>query len=515
MPTRVGKYKILRQIAQGGMAEIYLATAVGIEGFEKLCVLKRILPMLATNHEFVEMFLDEARIAGSLLHSNIAQVFDIGSDAGNYYFVMEFLRGEDVRHILMRSVELHEPIAYEHIVSIITGVCSGLHYAHEMRGRDGKQLSIVHRDISPQNVFVTHDGNVKLCDFGIAKSATQLTETRVGTLKGKIRYMAPEQCQAEPLDRRSDIFALSIVLWELITQRRLYRGKSDFEIFKAIVEEDAPPPSTYRADVPAGLEAVVMKGLRRNRDERYDTAQELQVALEDWARSERVPASPVRLAAYMKELFGTPPQPENILEQVSEDDPLAKRIRSLNSADDSGGSQASMPRLRASQSSPNGIGEEATLAGTKRTQSDSDPADDEETSFSKRLTGRSTSLDPGTSNSELMLSPRRAWWPYGVGGATVLGIAFLLSRGTTPAVAADPVAAVAPAPKVAEPPRAEPKPLVPPVPAEKPVEPPPLPAKMSLQPTATPSVLSYHPKKHARKPQMNKKGQPLDDLLPP
>jgi serine/threonine protein kinase len=182
IPKRIGKYRILRQIAQGGMAEIYLASATGIEGFEKLCVLKRILPLLATNAEFVQMFLDEARIAASLLHSNIAQVFDIGSDNGSYYFVMEFLRGEDVRHILQSSLAKQTFVPYEHVVSIIAGVCSGLHYAHEMRGKDGKPLSLVHRDISPQNIFVTHDGNVKLCDFGIAKSAAQLTETRVGTL---------------------------------------------------------------------------------------------------------------------------------------------------------------------------------------------------------------------------------------------------------------------------------------------------------------------------------------------
>src|SRR5688572_6108227 len=233
-PECIGKYQILRQIAQGGMAEIFLASASGIEGFEKLCVLKRILPLLATNREFVQMFLDEARIAASLLHSNIAQVFDIGEDRGNYYFVMEFLRGGDVREMLQGSVDRNAFIPYEHITTIITGVCAGLHHAHEMRGKDGRALHLVHRDISPQNIFVTYEGGVKLCDFGIAKSAAQLTETRVGTLKGKIRYMSPEQCRSEPLDRRSDVFALSIVLWEMVTLRRLFTGKSDFEIFKAI-----------------------------------------------------------------------------------------------------------------------------------------------------------------------------------------------------------------------------------------------------------------------------------------
>ena len=328
-PWRIGKYRIVRQIAQGGMAEIYLATSTGIEGFEKLCVLKRILPLLAGNQEFVQMFLDEARIAASLLHSNIAQVFDIGEDKGSYYFVMEFLRGEDVRHILQSSVKQKQFVPYEHVVTIINGTCAGLHYAHEVRGKDGKPLQVVHRDISPQNIFVTHDGSVKLCDFGIAKSATQLTETRVGTLKGKIRYMSPEQCQSEPLDRRSDVFALSIVLWELVCLRRLFSGKSDFDIFKAIVEEPIPKACGFRPDVPEGLENIIMKGLARNREERFQSAQDMQIALEDWSRAERVRTSPVRLAQFMAELFPAIAS-DSHLTKITETDPLVGRIKELN-----------------------------------------------------------------------------------------------------------------------------------------------------------------------------------------
>ena len=328
-PTRIGKYRIVRQIAQGGMAEIYLATSTGIEGFEKLCVLKRILPLLAGNQEFVQMFLDEARIAASLLHSNIAQVFDIGEDKGSYYFVMEFLRGEDVRHILQSSVKMKTFVPFEHVVTIITGTCAGLHYAHELKGKDGKPLSIVHRDISPQNVFVTHDGSVKLCDFGIAKSAAQLTETRVGTLKGKIRYMSPEQCQSEPLDRRSDVFALSIVLWELVTLRRLFSGKSDFDVFKAIVESPIPRPSAFRPDIHEGLESIIMKGLARDREERFQSAQDMQIAIEDWSRAERVRTSPVRLAQFMAQLFPAIVS-DNYLNKITETDPLGERIKSLN-----------------------------------------------------------------------------------------------------------------------------------------------------------------------------------------
>jgi serine/threonine protein kinase len=244
-PKRLGKYEILRHIATGGMAEIFLARATGIEGFEKLVVIKRILPHLAVEPEITKMFLDEARIAATLHHSNIVQVFDIGAVDGQYFLAMEFLEGEDVSRIRRATRVARVALPLDHALNIVINACAGLHYAHERPGLDGKPLNIVHRDVSPQNVLVTYEGEVKLVDFGIAKASTRASAaTRVGTLKGKIRYMSPEQARSEPLDRRSDVFSTAIVLWELTTGRRLFHGRAEFDVLKAIIETDAPLPSS-------------------------------------------------------------------------------------------------------------------------------------------------------------------------------------------------------------------------------------------------------------------------------
>ena len=299
---RFGKYEILRRIAVGGMAEIYLARAVGLEGFEKLVVLKRILPQYANNDEFVQMFLDEARVAATLHHSNVVQVYDIGAVDGQYFLSMEFLHGQDGRQLMKACATRHTPLRLDSALTVAIGVAAGLHYAHE-RVVDGRPLDLVHRDVSPQNVFVTYDGGVKLLDFGIARASSRLTETRGGTLKGKIAYMSPEQCGGFPLDRRSDIFAAAIILWEMTTGRRLFTGSSDFEILRKIKEEDAPLPSTVVPDYPRALEAIVMKGLARDREQRYATAEEMQVDLEGFARERRLAVSAVTLGRFVRELF--------------------------------------------------------------------------------------------------------------------------------------------------------------------------------------------------------------------
>ncbi len=299
-----GKYEILGHIARGGMAELQLARATGIEGFEKLLVIKRILPHLAANREFVTMFLDEARIAATLHHPNIVQVYDIGSLDGDYFFTMEYLHGEDVRHIFKAARAADREIPLEHALSIILGVCAALHHAHGAVGVDGAHGGIIHRDVSPQNVFVTFEGGVKLVDFGIAKAARRLTETREGTLKGKVQYMSPEQCLQAPLDPRSDVFAVAIMLWELSVGRQLFDQGSEFEILKAIVERDAPAPRQIKANYPEALAGIVMKGLQRNREARYQSAQAMQADLEEFAREHRLAVSPIGLQRYMKDMFG-------------------------------------------------------------------------------------------------------------------------------------------------------------------------------------------------------------------
>jgi tRNA A-37 threonylcarbamoyl transferase component Bud32 len=302
--SRLGKYEIIKRLATGGMAEIFLARASGLPGFQKMVVIKRILPQLATKTDFVEMFLDEARIAATLQHPNVVQMYDVGVVDGNYFIAMEYLHGEDVRS-LSRSLHRQErTLPLEHALNIIIGVASGLHYAHEKVGFDGKPLEIVHRDVTPQNIIVTYDGAVKLLDFGIAKASNRFGETRFGTLKGKVPYMSPEQCRGEPLDRRSDIFSIGIMLYELTLGKRLYHGKSDFEVLKQIVEGTVTPPRELAADYPPPLEEIVMRLLDKDKEKRYPTARDLQADLEAMVRADRLHVSPIALTRFMEETFG-------------------------------------------------------------------------------------------------------------------------------------------------------------------------------------------------------------------
>ncbi|HEY1585455.1 MAG TPA: protein kinase, partial [Polyangia bacterium] len=273
-------------------------------GFQKMVVIKRILPQLATKTDFVEMFLDEARIAATLQHPNVVQMYDVGVVDGNYFIAMEYLHGEDVRSLMRALHRKDQKLPLEHALNIVIGVSSGLHYAHEKVGFDGKPLEIVHRDVTPQNIIVTYDGAVKLLDFGIAKASNRFGETRFGTLKGKVPYMSPEQCRGEPLDRRSDIFSLGIMLYELTLGKRLYQGKSDFEVLKQIVEGTVTPPHELDKDYPPALEAIVMRALDKEKDKRYQTAREIQADLESMVRADRLHVSPIAMTHFMEETFG-------------------------------------------------------------------------------------------------------------------------------------------------------------------------------------------------------------------
>ncbi len=304
MTNTLGKYHLIKKIAAGGMAEIYLARVSGLAGFEKVVVVKRILPQLSTQDQFIQMFLDEARIAATLQHPNIVQMYDIGAADGNYFIAMEYLHGEDVRSIYRRLRDRKQGgMPLDHALNIVICVASGLHHAHDKASFDGKPLGIVHRDVTPQNVIVTFDGGVKLVDFGIAKASNRLSETRFGTLKGKIPYMSPEQCQGKPLDRRSDIYAVGIMLYELTTSSRLYRGESDYDIMKQIVEHPLVPPSVRRADFPRELERIALRALAKNPDERYQNVEEMQSDLEAFVRHERLIVSSIALSSFMKQLF--------------------------------------------------------------------------------------------------------------------------------------------------------------------------------------------------------------------
>jgi eukaryotic-like serine/threonine-protein kinase len=305
LPKRFGKYTLIRKLATGGMAELFLAIQRSVAGFEKLIVIKRILPSMTQDRSFIDMLLHEARIAATLSHPNIVQIFDVGQVDGAYFIAMEHVHGEDIRSIVrgMKKKGVAE-FPLEHAVSIVQGMCAGLAYAHEKRDLDGTELRIVHRDISPQNVVVTFTGDVKIVDFGIAKSDAKLMEdTKSGKLKGKVPYMSPEQARGESVDWRSDIFATGVMLFELTTGKRLFKGASEYETLKLICERDYPFPSMVKAGYPPELELIVMKALAKDRDARYQSAREMQGALEEFARGARVATSTIALSTFMQGLF--------------------------------------------------------------------------------------------------------------------------------------------------------------------------------------------------------------------
>jgi serine/threonine protein kinase len=303
--THLGRYQVVKRLAAGGMADVLLARSDGIAGFERHVVIKRIHAELLEEPRYVKMFLDEARLAASLHHHNIVQVNDIGEENGEYFFAMEYVHGEDARTLLVEASQRGELIPLEHVVTIIMAAASGLHHAHEQRGMDGAPLHIVHRDVSPANILVGYDGAVKVADFGIALAAHRAEQTQSGVLKGKVAYMSPEQCNCDPVDRRSDVFSLGIVLYELATVHPCFAGDNDFMTMSAIVGGKVEKPSSYRKDLPPQLEAIILKALARKASERYQNADELRRALEEFAASIQLRTSTSALADYMKKQFGT------------------------------------------------------------------------------------------------------------------------------------------------------------------------------------------------------------------
>ncbi|MFT3693679.1 MAG: protein kinase [Kofleriaceae bacterium] len=307
--SAANSYEILAKLATGGMAEIFLARGASTAGVERYVVLKRILRNKANDQAFVRMFLDEARLAAQLQHPNIAQVYDIGKLGDSYFFTMEYVHGETVRTLLQRSHALRSPIPIGSVLVVAAGAAAGLHHAHERNGLDGKPLGIVHRDVSPSNLMASYEGGVKVVDFGVAKAAHRDQETKSGTVKGKISYLSPEQCRGNPIDRRSDLFSLGIVMWEMLTTERLYKRNSDFEAMAAIVSEPVPPPSTRRPDIPRELDALVLQLLAKDPNDRYQTADQLHEALESIAVRLGSALSSAALARYLRDVFGQRPEP--------------------------------------------------------------------------------------------------------------------------------------------------------------------------------------------------------------
>jgi serine/threonine protein kinase len=306
VPTSVyGQYILVERIASGGMAEVFRAKRQGVEGFEKTVAIKRILPHLSTHKDFVEMFIYEAKLAAGLSHPNVVNIFELGKIEDTYFIAMEYVDGRDLRSVLAQARDKHLGLSIDLSALIVSKVAAALGHAHRQKDAEGRDLELVHRDISPQNVLISYDGEVKLVDFGIAKAAVKAPHTDSGSLRGKLLYMSPEQAWGRTIDHRSDIFSLGVVSYELLTGQSPFSGSSDMGILEQVRTAAVPPPSKLNPMLPGQLENLVMKALRKSPEARYQDADEMLQDLESYLRS-RPPVGAAELSKVMKALFDLP-----------------------------------------------------------------------------------------------------------------------------------------------------------------------------------------------------------------
>jgi eukaryotic-like serine/threonine-protein kinase len=302
-PTKFGKYLLLERIAVGGMAEVFVAKAFGVEGFERLLAIKRMLPMLGEDPQFIAMFVDEARLAVQLAHPNIVQVLELGKHEHHLYIAMEYIAGRDLRQIVERLRKRGHPMPVAQACLIVAGVCEALEYAHRKTDALGRPLGIVHRDVSPQNVLVSYEGQVKLIDFGIAKAESRAQRTQTGVLKGKFSYMSPEQVKGHDVDGRTDLFAAGVLLWELICGEKLFAGDSDFAVLEKVRGAAVPSPRSLAPHCPEALERVIFKALASDPSRRHQTASELQDDLMSFTRAGDSVYGSRQLAGWLRNEF--------------------------------------------------------------------------------------------------------------------------------------------------------------------------------------------------------------------
>ncbi|MCP3104060.1 protein kinase [Myxococcus sp. K15C18031901] len=384
-----GRYELLRKIAIGGMGAVYLARQKGPVGFQKLLVVKRLLPHLSEDDEFIEMFLDEGRIAAHLNHPNIAQIYDLGDVDGQYYIAMEYVHGEAVGPLGVRAQQRKVAIPLGLKCRIIADAAAGLDAAHNARSPSGRHLALIHRDVSPQNVLVGYNGGVKLIDFGVAKASGKFSQTVVGTIKGKHAYMSPEQARGEPLDSRSDVFGLGTVFYELLTHQRLFKRETEIATLKAVVGMKLIPPSEVVPDIPKSLDAIVLKALARKRDERFSSAGEVQLALDEFLLQQKLHATPAHLAAFMQDMYSEELEEERLAAEptvIHYDPRIAARQQAAAAAQEQkaaprttpGGSTTAPMSPKAAANAPRpqgtGTGSSPLAAPARRTGTGSSPA---------------------------------------------------------------------------------------------------------------------------------------------
>ena len=380
-PHRLGSYELLRPIAQGGMADIYLAKQDGL--CERHVAIKVLNKLRATEPESCAMFVDEARVAAMLHHQNIASVLEVDEQDGHHFLAMEYVHGADLRELLQAAAKAGRALPYEVSLSIVAAAAAGLDYAHRRCSPEGKPLRLVHRDISLSNIMVGHDGSVKVVDFGIASTTMQTVHTSPGVVRGKASYMSPEQCLGDEVDHRTDVFALGIVLYELTTGARCFSGKSDFERMLAVVRSEYHAPTAIVANYPPELEEIVRKALAGDPAQRYQSCEEMIHALHRVARGRNWNLGSAPIERLMQKLYGRVTEPWTAVlveEPTAKQAPLAMRDASL----DHGPTQRSYRRL-AQGTNADGY---ATADASRRSI---EPSDDEPTRGRRPLPKRPSS----------------------------------------------------------------------------------------------------------------------------
>ncbi len=305
-PGQFGRYQLLEKIGSGGMAEVFKARMRGEEGFEKIVAIKRIVPHMAANEAFITMFVDEAKLAAQLNHNNITHIYDLGKVEAWHYIAMEFVEGKDLRTLLKLGKERSYPLPAELALFIAAKIANALDYAHRRPAADGTELNLVHRDVSPQNILISYEGDIKLCDFGIAKAASKVSTTISGALKGKLQYMSPEQAWGKRVDRRSDIFSLGAVLHEMLTGAPLFEGDTDMSILERVREGEVEPPSRRGVEVSKRVDQIVLKALAKNPQERYQNASEMEKDLHAVLYAFQPSPGPADVAIYVHRLLEAP-----------------------------------------------------------------------------------------------------------------------------------------------------------------------------------------------------------------
>src|SRR4051812_20533151 len=330
---KFGQYVLLEKIATGGMAEVWKARMRGVEGFQKIVAIKKILPHLSDNQDFIEMFVDEAKLAAQLNHNNIIHIYDLGKIQSSYYIAMEYIDGYDLKNILKKAQERDQPLSVEIALFVASKIAAALDYAHRKRDFEDKEMGLVHRDVSPQNVLISEEGDIKLCDFGIAKAASKASHTQAGALKGKLQYMSPEQAWGRNIDKRSDIFALATVLFEMLTARKLFSGDNELSILEQVREARVTAPSEYNDEVTPQIDAIVLKALQKDPANRYQTAGEMQRDLDAVLYNFKPTPTSADLAIYMHRLATSVATPAHSMEMHAPEPPQApNELKPLRSA---------------------------------------------------------------------------------------------------------------------------------------------------------------------------------------